>query len=379
MQMLCPTAHPAQMLSPGETCAHSQLESRPGPAGCQIAGVSCTKIEHFPVPSGLDLLNLSEDDSGWSDCKFDMIMKRTFSVCLCLLAQLGLILAAPKPTARAAHHGPIARTPDLGAIVIEAATGRVLLADQPDVKGYPASVQKLMDALNILEKLQSGQLTLQDQVPVSPKASHTGGSRVWLADKESFTVEDMLYALMVQSANDAAVALAEKVAGSTDAFVELMNQKAKELGMTSTVFHSVHGLPPGRGQEHDVTTPRDLSVLCRELVLKHPEILKYTSTRERPFRTNVPAKTVIMRTHNHLLARVEGCDGLKTGYFAQAGFSIAVTAARQGHRVIAVVLDSPDLKTRDNRAAELVAKGFALLGNPQTAAGPTHTAAASAR
>ena len=130
--------------------------------------------------------------------------------------------------------------------------------------------------------------------------------------------------------------------------------------MNSTVFHSVHGLPPSAGQEHDVTTARDFSILCREVV-KHPEALRYTSTRERPFRQNVAAKTVVMRTHNHLLGHVEGCDGLKTGYFAQAGFSIAVTAARQGQRVIVVVLDSPDLKTRDHQATELVAKGFAAL------------------
>src|ERR1051326_2117175 len=153
----------------------------------------------------------------------------------------------------------------------------------------------------------------------------------------------MLYALMVQSANDAAVALAEKVAGSTEAFVDLMNRKAKDLGMTSTIFHSVHGLPPGHGQEHDVTTARDLSLLCREL-LKHPDTLRYTSTREHTFRPNAGSKTVIMRTHNHLLGHVDGCDGLKTGYIAQAGFSIAVTASRDHHRIVVVVLDSTDLK-----------------------------------
>jgi D-alanyl-D-alanine carboxypeptidase (penicillin-binding protein 5/6) len=265
----------------------------------------------------------------------------------------------------------MARNPYLGAIVVEAATGRVLFEDQADTRGYPASMQKLMDLLIILEKIEHGQLSLKDAVPVSAKAAKTGGSQVWLAEKESFSLEDMLYALMVQSANDAAVALAEKVAGSTEAFVELMNSKAKQLGMNSTVFHSVHGLPPSPGQEHDVTTARDFSILCREVV-KHPDALKYTSTRERAFRQNIPAKTVVMRTHNHLLGHVDGCDGLKTGYFAQAGFSIAVTAARQGKRVIVVVLDSPDLKTRDHKATELVAKGFAALGG---AAAPTRTAA----
>jgi D-alanyl-D-alanine carboxypeptidase (penicillin-binding protein 5/6) len=271
---------------------------------------------------------------------------------------------------KTSHAGIMARDPYLGAIAVDAATGKVLFEDNPDGKGYPASMQKLMDLLIILEKIEHGQLSLQDQVPVSAKAAKTGGTQVWLAEKESFIVDDMLYALMLQSANDAAVALAEKVAGSTEAFVELMNAKAKELGMNSSVFHSVHGLPPARGQEHDVTTARDFSILCREVV-RHPEALRYTSTRTRPFRQNVPGvKPVEMRNHNHLLANVEGCDGLKTGFFAQAGFSIAVTAARHGQRVIVVVLDSPSTKTRDRKATELVAKGFSAL-----AAAPTRTAA----
>lgn len=263
-------------------------------------------------------------------------------------------------TAKSASRKTIARDPWLGAIVVDATTGKVLYEDQADAKGYPASVLKLMDLLIILEKIEQKQVSFQDQVPVSAKASKIGGSQVWLAEKESFTVDEMLYALMVQSANDAAVALAEKVAGSTDGFIELMNRRAKELGMANTVFHSVHGLPPAKGQEHDVTTARDLSVLCREL-LKHGDTLRYTSTREHPFRPNVAGKTIQMRTHNRLLARVEGCDGFKTGYIAQSGFSIAVTAARHGQRVIVVVLDSTSLKVRDAKAAELVAKGFAAL------------------
>ena len=272
----------------------------------------------------------------------------------------------------AVRKGIISSNPYLGAIVVDAASGRVLFEDKADAKGYPASVLKLIDLLIILERIEQKQLSFQDQVPVSAKSSKTGGSQVYLAEKESFTVDEMLYALMVQSANDAAVALAEKVAGSTDAFTELMNKKAKELGMHSTVFHSVHGLPPARGQEHDVTTARDLSILCRELLLKHPDTLRYTSTRERPFRPNAGDKTLIMRTHNHLLGHVEGCDGLKTGYITQAGFSIAVTASFHGQRIVAIVLDSIDLKTRDNKAKELVAKGFAVL---EPAAGPaTHSA-----
>ena len=126
----------------------------------------------------------------------------------------------------------------------DAATGKVLFEDQADAKGYPASMLKLIDLFIILDKIEQKQLTLQDQVPVSAKSAKTGGSQVWLAEKESFTVDDMLYALMVQSANDSAVALAEKVGGTTEAFTELMNKKAKELGMTNTVFHSVQGCRP---------------------------------------------------------------------------------------------------------------------------------------
>ena len=147
--------------------------------------------------------------------------------------------------------------------------------------------------------------------------------------------------------------------------------------MNSTLFHSVHGLPPGKGQEHDVTTARDLSILCRE-VLKHPDTLRYTSTRERPFRPNVAGKTVIMRTHNHLLGHMDGCDGLKTGYITASGFSIAVTAARQSQRVIAIVFDSTTLKVRDAKAAELLAKGFAALSAAAPGSAPpvSHPAAA---
>ena len=275
-------------------------------------------------------------------------------------------------TAKSGGRKPISRDPWLGAIVVDPSTGKVLYENQADAKGYPASVLKLMDLLIILEKIERKQLSLQDPVPVSANASKTGGSQVWLAEKESFPVDEMLYALMVQSANDAAVSLAEKVAGSTAGFTELMNQRAKELGMTSTVFHSVHGLPPAAGQEHDVTTARDLSLLCREL-LKHPDTLRYTSTREHSFRPNVAGKTVQMRTHNHLLSHVEGCDGFKTGYIVQSGYSIAVTAARHGQRVIVVVLDSISLKVRDAKAAELVAKGFAAL----PAVGPGAAAPAS--
>jgi serine-type D-Ala-D-Ala carboxypeptidase (penicillin-binding protein 5/6) len=316
-------------------------------------------------------------------------MKRiSHFVCLAATALLALAAASSNAAAKVAKSTAaskpasasttVARDPYVGAIVMDQATGRVLFEDQADAKGYPASTLKLMDLLIILEKIERKEISLQDQVPVSAKAARTGGSQVWLADKEVFTVDELLYALMVQSANDSAVALAEKVAGSTEAFVALMNQRAKELGMNNTVFSSVHGLPPDKkmGQVYDVTTARDFARLCLE-VLKHPDALRYTSTKERPFRPNAGNKTVVMRNHNHLLGSLNGCDGLKTGYIASAGYSIEATAYRNGQRVVVVILDSLDRKVRDAKAAELINKGFAALAPaaPATPAGSTVTKA----
>ena len=256
--------------------------------------------------------------------------------------------------------GSISKNPYIGAIVIEADTGKVLFEDKADIPGYPASTLKLMTLLVIQEKIDKGEVKLTDMVGVSVKASKTGGSQVWLDPREKFTVEEMLYALMVKSANDAAVALAEHVSGSTEAFVELMNAKAEKLGMVNSRFASVHGLPPGPGQKQDVSTARDLAVLSRELC-KHPAIFAYTSTASRPFRADTKA-VVNMETHNPFIkGKVEGCDGLKTGWTVAAGYSIAVTCKRNNRRVIVVVLGSEELKTRDAKAKELLTQAFGQL------------------
>ena len=269
--------------------------------------------------------------------------------------------AAGRKSVKSSALNTIARDPYVGALVLEAASGKVLFEDHADAKAYPASLVKLMDLLLVLEKVERRELSFRDPVPVSARAAAAAPSKVYLEPGESFSVDEMLYALMLRSANDAAVALAEMVAGSTDAFVELMNRRAHELGMNATEFHSVNGLPPARGQARDVTNARDLSLLCRE-ALKHADTLRFTSTRERTFRPNAGKKAVAMSNHNHLLRTVPGCDGLKTGYIYQAGFSIAVSVSRNGHRLIAIVLGSPDSKTRDHKATELVSKGFAALG-----------------
>jgi D-alanyl-D-alanine carboxypeptidase (penicillin-binding protein 5/6) len=270
------------------------------------------------------------------------------------------------------------------AIVVDAATGKVLFEDRADVQSPPASVTKLMTFYIVEEKIRAGELKLDTPVTVSAEASHTGGSRVWLVDKEQIPVEELLYALMVPSANDAAVALATQVSGSKAAFVDLMNIKAKEIGMNNTIFRSPHGLPPDvrKGQEPDLSTARDIATLARKLVAE-TDILKYSSTRHRPFK-HQNGKVIEMDNHNHLLGSVPGCDGLKTGYYREAGFSLASTVQRNGRRIIAVVLGSPagqgshQWELRDTVTTQLIERGFAALPPPVTPAATAGAAGAAA-
>lgn len=250
----------------------------------------------------------------------------------------------------------ISTDPYRSAILLNAQTGEVLFEKNADAVIYPASSLKLMTLLVILERIEQGFFKLDDMVQVTVEAYKMGGSQVYLDPKEQFSIEDLLYALMIQSANDAAVALAGHVAGSQDAFVEMMNKKAAELGMNHTTFHSVHGLPPSNNKGVDVSSARDFGILCQYLSTK-PEVFKYTSATVRDFRGG----EFIMRTHNHLLNRVAGCDGFKTGYFTKAGFSIAATAKRGGVRIIAIVMGSKNRKVRDAKAIELLNKGFAMV------------------
>jgi len=246
--------------------------------------------------------------------------------------------------------------PYVSALVIDAQTGDPLFMKNALKPVYPASVLKLMDLYLVLELVSQGRLRLDDIVTASVEAYRMGGSQVYLDVGEQFTVDELLYALMIQSANDAAVALAEHIAGSREGFVALMNAKARELGMNNTTFHSVHGLPPAQGQKPDVTTARDIATLCQAL-LTFPDALRYTSATERGFRNNA----FMMQTHNSLLKRVRGCDGFKTGYYRLAGYSIAATAQREGKRVIAVVMGSENKQGRDNAAIQLIEDGFRNL------------------
>ena len=263
---------------------------------------------------------------------------------------------------------PISNDPYTGAIVVDVATGKVLFEDGADTQVYPASVVKLMDMLLILERVENGTLSLATEIHVNAEAARMGGSQVYLKEGERFSLDEMLFALAIKSANDVAVALATQVAGSKRGFVELMNLRAAELGMVSTDFQSVHGLPPETGQKPDVTTARDIASLALA-VLKLPKTIGYTSTREKWFRDN----TFQLLSHNRLLGSVPGCDGLKTGYYRAAGFSIAATAMRDGRRIVAVVMGCSSRPVRDSKARELLEQGFMNL--PALAA-PTGPAAA---
>ena len=289
-----------------------------------------------------------------------------------LLASAGNMFAKTKPARPAAESS----APYKGAIVMDAATGKVLFEDHADEVSPPASMTKLMTFAVLHDKLAAGAITLATPVHIAVEDAKMGGTQVYLDPKETYPVEELVYAMMIQSANDAAHALARASAGSTMAFVELMNAKARELGMTHTTFRSPHGLPPPgrRLADGDLTTPRDFAILCRYLVLK-TDVLKYTSVRTRKFGEGVrsPDKVMVMANHDHLLEKVAGVDGLKTGYTEGAGYCISSTALRNGHRIIAVVMGSfgpngqKDLgHTRDRKTIELLERGFAAIpaGSP---------------
>jgi len=251
-----------------------------------------------------------------------------------------------------------------GTICVDAATGAVLSQTKADFPGHPASVTKLMTTLLVLEDIQAGKISLRSRVTVTKAAADIGGSQVWLAPGESFTVEEMLYALLLKSANDVAVALAIDRAGSVPAFVTRMNLRAAELGMTRTTFVTPSGLTYGKGP-HDTTTARDLAklsvVLCRL-----PEVLRLTRTKQYVLRR--PGKPLELLNHNHLLESFPGCDGLKTGWTVAANASIVTTAKDKDLRVIAIVLGcrSPqgakaEQRLRDSLAADLMTQGMVKL------------------
>lgn len=251
-----------------------------------------------------------------------------------------------------------------GAIVLDAADGTVLFDDKSDYVGPPASVTKLMTFLVVHDAIKAGEISLSTRVTVSAEDSRMGGTQVWLAHNEVFTVKELLYALMIQSANDAAHALSHTAAPDRTAFVARMNARARQLGMQDTIWRTPHGLPPRSRKlsETDQTSPRDLATLSLAL-LRETDILHYSAIKSRPFGEGYRTKPVMMRTHNHLVGKVEGVDGLKTGFTRAAGFCLSATAERNGRRIVAVLMGCPTSQQRDIRMAELIEATFVQL-NP---------------
>ncbi|MGI6698110.1 MAG: D-alanyl-D-alanine carboxypeptidase [Clostridiales bacterium] len=243
-----------------------------------------------------------------------------------------------------------------GAVLMDAGSGTILLEQNAHEKMYPASVTKIMTILIAMESLENGKIALDDRVVISRTASGMGGSQIYMEPEEVKTVEQLLKAVVVASGNDASVALAEHIAGTEEAFVQMMNQRAKELGMQNTSFVNSHGLH----HEDHYTTAYDVALMSRELV-KHSKIFDWTTIwmedievgREGRF------KTFTMVNTNKLLRRYEGADGLKTGSTSQAKYCMSATAVKGNMRLIAVVMGSPTSEVRFREAEKMFNYGFA--------------------
>ena len=236
------------------------------------------------------------------------------------------------------------------AILIDQDSGQVLYEHNSHDKLRPASVTKIMSILLIMEALDSGEIKLTDKVPCSEKASSMGGSQIWLTTTETLTVDEMLKCMCVVSANDCTVAMAEFLCGSTDAFVDKMNQRAKELGMNDTCFKNCHGID----EDDHVTSSYDIAIMSRELLSKHPSIKNYTTIWMDSIRDG---KSQLVNT-NKLVRNYEGCTGLKTGSTSLALYNLSASATRDNLNLIAVIMKAPTTALRFSEAKQLLDYGF---------------------
>lgn len=238
-------------------------------------------------------------------------------------------------------------------IMLEASTGKVLFERNADEKLAPASMTKMMSLLLIMEAIENDIIHLNDMVTVSEHASSMGGSQILLETGEKMSVDDMIKGIAIASANDAVVALAEKIAGSEAEFVNKMNAKAKELGLKNTNFKNPHGLDAA----NHYSSARDMSFIAKELV-RHKKILDYSSIYEDYLRENTDRKIWLVNT-NKLVRFYDGVDGLKTGYTETAGYCLTATAKKDGMRIITVAMGEPDSKTRNKETTEMLDYAFA--------------------
>ncbi len=258
-----------------------------------------------------------------------------------------LLLAAAAPAAQAEELAVDAQA----YLLMEKTTGEVLYAVNEHEQLEPASVTKIMTILLVMEAIDSGTLSYDDMVTASAYACSMGGSQIWLKENEQMTVRDMLKAVCVASANDCSVALAEHLAGSADAFVEKMNQRARELGMNDTTFLNPTGLPAAG----HVTSAYDIALMSRELILNHPDVRQFTTIWMDTLRDGAFG----LSNTNKLIRYYEGATGLKTGSTDSALYCLSATAERDGMELIAVVLKAPTGTQRFESARVLLNYGFA--------------------
>ena len=237
------------------------------------------------------------------------------------------------------------------AILIEQTTGQILYEHNIHEKLRPASVTKIMSILLIMEQIHNGNLSLTDSISCSENATSMGGSQIWLDTRETLTVEEMLKAICVVSANDCVVAMAEHIAGSEEAFVQMMNNKAKELGMNDTTFKNCHGID----EDGHVTSSYDIALMSKELLNKYPEVTKYTTIWMDSLRDG---KSELVNT-NKLIRNYKGATGLKTGSTSLALYNLSASATRDGLSLIAVIMKAPTTKIRFEEAQKLLDYGFA--------------------
>ena len=243
------------------------------------------------------------------------------------------------------------------AVLLESSTGKVIFEQNARERRSPASITKIMTLLLTFEALDQGKIKLEDPVTVSAYASSMGGSQVFLAENEVQTLETMIKCIAVASGNDASVAVAEYIAGSEEAFVDQMNQKAAELGMVDTHFEDCCGLTDSDGH---YTTAMDVAIMSRELTVKYPQVFEYTGIwmEDITHETRQGSSTFTLNSTNKLLKQYQWATGLKTGSTSKAKFCLSATATKDGIDLIAVVMGAPDYKARFKDAQTLLSYGF---------------------
>lgn len=267
-------------------------------------------------------------------------MKKLFLILICLL-MINPVKAEEKLAINAKS-----------ALMVEASTGEIIFSKNINEKLEPASLTKIMSMLLILESIDEGKIKWDEMVTISKNASSMGGSQILLEENEKMSVRDLFKGIAIASGNDAVVALAEKIAGTEENFVSMMNKRAKELGLTNTIFKNPHGLT----SSGHYTTANDLALVALELV-KHEEVFDYTSIYEAYLRENSARKLWLVNT-NKLVRFYDGVDGLKTGYTNTAGYCLVATAKKNDMRIIAIVLDEPTSEVRNKEVTEMLNYAF---------------------